>query len=109
MGKQGMPHVPQLRMSILGSMHMSGVPHFMPPGIAEHGTQTPASHVALMPQLLPHVPQLSWSVVMSTQACFPAGPQSFSVPGQLQTPFWQAAPTAQVTPHMPQLVGSLLM
>jgi len=84
----------------------------MPFGYVVHSRQRSSPHlfsqtpfVQVPSQTLPHTPQLSRSVSVSTQWA----PQSVSPSGQSQLPFRQTCPFVHVLPQPPQLVFSLVV
>jgi hypothetical protein len=82
-----LPHVPQLPRSVIGSTHIGGIPHIIPPVMDVHGTHLPATQADPLAQAIPQPPQLAWSVAGSEQtAVFPL-PHICWPARHAQTPF----------------------
>jgi hypothetical protein len=97
---QWTPHAPQLRGSLLVSVHWPM--HVVSAALHVH---IPFTHEAPVPQIVPQVPQSKGSVVRSTQALL----QSVSPFPQInaQMPEEQTHPAPHAIPQPPQFLGSL--
>jgi hypothetical protein len=75
-------------------------------GAAQVERQAPAMHAWPAGQLLPHIPQLALSVMVSAQEATPIAVQRVCPEGHAggwQTPIAQVSPAAQAVPQAPQL------
>ena len=78
-------------------------------GPAQEATHAPLAHACPVGQRLPQAPQFAGSVLESTQAWAPTGPQRESPVGQPQADALQTWPGGQLTPHAPQFLGSVVV
>jgi hypothetical protein len=99
-GPQRLPHAPQLRGSVEGSVHCE--PHSVVP--AEHA-HAPLTHAEPVGQEVLQLPQSNGSLVRSTQAPLQlVSPAPHTV---VQAPPEHTWPAAHAAPHEPQFAGSL--
>jgi hypothetical protein len=87
LGRQALPHEPQLPRSVDVSTQTGGVPHIFPVVMAVHGMHLPVTHADPLAQGVPHPPQLAWSVIVSVQIAVFELPHVCRPAGQTQTLF----------------------
>jgi hypothetical protein len=72
--RQVIPHPPQFLASVALSTHCTGVPQLICVGTVPHGKHVPPMQLAVVPHVMPQLPQLSRSLLRSAHE--PAAPPS---------------------------------